>query len=216
VQTDLRQVVSVTSRFRDLQGLKQVFGGVVLLLVFAWSMLFPVRMQDVRTQAEFEVYVVGAGILAIALVTLVVGGRAVSRWYDREYGHVSHTRRQRRLMAVIAGLGLVGFLVPFEIEIVAMNAGTALPFNVMLAGLSMWIVGYWLYLGRQFPHYLVIASCGFALSVVSMAGLPPNGFVWHLREAVLFMAVASIGGGLIDHRILARALGSRTPVGDHS
>jgi hypothetical protein len=63
------------------------------------------------------------------------------------------------------------FLIPFEIETFAMNFGHALPVNLALFTLSLWIIGYWLYLGRWFWHYLVIAGIGFILGLASIAGV---------------------------------------------
>jgi hypothetical protein len=81
-----------------------------------------------------------------------------------------------------------------------------LPVNLMDFTLAGWIIGYWFYLGRSFRHYLVLAGIGLVLGLASIAGFPPASFASHLREATLYMAFASIVGGLIDHRILTRAL----------
>ena len=80
--------------------------------------------------------------------------------------------------------------------------------------MALWFVGYWLYLGRPFWHYPVVAGIGFVLGLASIAGIPPATFAWHLREATLYFSLAAIAGGVIDHRILTRSLSaSRRSVG---
>ena len=174
-------------------------------------LFIPLSHQDMRASglaaAEW-----GAGALLVDFAAMLIAMRLVSRWYDRRYGRVSQTPHQRRLDRVVGGVGVVAFLAPFELEIIAMNAGWRLPFNVILAVVSPAIVGYWLYLGHASVHYLAIAFVGLALTALSAAGIPPSSFASHVREAVLFFALASIVGGLIDHLILARALGSRSHV----
>lgn len=204
-------MAQITERYRDLQGLRLVAGGVGLLGTSAVLLLMPLSLQDMRATgpapAEW-----GAVALVIDFAAMLIAIKLVSRWYDRRYGRVRQTPHQRRLDRVVGGVGAVSFLVPFELEILAMNAGWRLPFNLILAVISVAIVGYWLYLGRAFAHYLAIACFGLVLTVLSAAGIPPNTFASHVREAVMFFALASIAGGVLDHLILARALGSRSHV----
>lgn len=199
-------MAAVTGRYRDLQGLRQVAGGSGLLLVALWSFLFPITLRDIGSPSRFGMYQLGGLMLLGAFATFVIGARAASRWYDRNYGRVERTRRQRRVQIVIAVAGVAAFLVPFEVEIVVMNSGGVLSFNLMLGALSLWIAGYWLYLGRGFWHYATFAVAGLVVTAFSFAGLPPNTFDWHLRVLFVFMGLTTVAGGSIDHRILARAL----------
>lgn len=209
MQTSLQETVKITERYRDLQGLRMVVAGLGLLGFFAVTLFLPLTLDEIRTRgvapAEW-----GTGLLVVDLIAMVVAVKAVSMWYDRRYGRVALTLHQRRLTAWVGGLGAASFLVPFEIEIIAVR--WTLPVNVILIGLSCGILAYWLYLGRAFVHYLVLAGCGFALTTLSIAGVPPNGFASHLRVGILFFALATIAGGLIDHRILARSLAPRREV----
>lgn len=118
----------------------------------------------------------------------------------------------------MGGAGVLAFLIPFEAEIFAMNrgmlvvppqldpAGHTLPANFMLLTLSLWIVAYWFYLGRRFWHYLAIGGIGFILGLASIAGIPPATFDWHVREVTLYLALATIAGGIIDHIMLTRSM----------
>jgi hypothetical protein len=203
--TDARQAGEITARYRDLQGLRQAAAGIGLLVLFAYEMVAPLSGPEIRAAG------IGPTLWGLAVVVLgfVVTGLAivrVSAWYRRRYGLVEQTTRQRRLGMLIGGTGTLAFLVPFNVDSIAMNSGHTLPVNLMDFTLALWIIGYWWYIGRSFRHYLVLAGIGLVLGFLSIAGIPPATFAWHLREATLYFALATIAGGLIDHRILTSAL----------
>jgi hypothetical protein len=186
------------------------------VLLFAWEMTFPITLADLRAAGGPNPW---SYALLIAGFAAMIGGILwMNGWYRRNYGAVVRTRKQSRLGVVIGGAGVLAFLIPFEAEIFAMNRGllevppqlnqVGLPANFMLFTLSLWIVGYWLYLGREFWHYLVIAGVGFVLGLVSIGGIPPATFDWHIREVTLFLGLASLAGGAIDHLILTRSMPS--------
>jgi len=152
--------------------------------------------------------------LVAGCVVLIAVGLWVNAWYRRHYGEVEGTRRQKRLGAVVGASGALAFLVPFELEVFAQNSGHTLAVNLMLFAMALWIIGYWLYLGPRFRHYLVIAGFGFVLGIAAIAGIPPATFDWHIREVTLYFGLASFAGGVIDHTILTRSLPrSESPVG---
>jgi len=202
---DARQAAHIAVRFKDLQGLRQVVAGVGLLLLFGFEMTFPVSSADMRA-AGITVELWGLAALAAGIGVLVVAFLRVSAWYRRHYGEVERTRRQKRLGAIVGGGGALAFLLPFEIEVFAMNYGHSVPVNLMDFTVALWIIAYWLYLGRPFWHYLVLTAIGIGLGIASIAGIPPATFAWHLREATLYVALATIVGGVIDHMILTRSL----------
>jgi hypothetical protein len=208
-----RQAARIAGRFRDLQGLRQAVAGVGLLLLFGLEMTFPLSSADIRAAGiavelwELALLVVGSALTVLAFLW-------VTAWYRRHYGEVEQTRSQKRLGKFIGGGGAVAFILPFEIETSAMIYGHSVPVNLMDFTLALWIIAYWLYLGRPFWHYPVLAAIGFGLGIASIAGIPPATFAWHLREATLYIAIASIAGGVIDHMILTRSLSrSESPVG---
>jgi hypothetical protein len=202
---DARQAALLAGRFRDLQGLRQAVAGIGLLMVFGVAMAFPLTPAELRA-AGIGVLLWSLGLLVVGLGVLIVAFRWVSAWYRRHYGQVEQTRRQRRVGRIIGASGTLAYFIPFEIEVVTMTNGHVPAVNLMVFTLALWIVGYWLYLGRSFWHYLVIAGIGFVLGLASIAGIPPAYFVWHIREATLYFALASIAGGVIDHMILTRSL----------
>jgi hypothetical protein len=208
-----RQAAHIAGRFRDLQGLRQAIAGVGLLLLFCLEMTFPLSAADFRTAGisavlwELGLLVVGAALTAVAVLW-------VTAWYRRQYGEVEQTRRQRRFGRIVGGGGALAFVLPFEIETIAMNGGHSVPVNLMDFTVALWILAYWLYIGRPFWHYLVLAAIGCGLGIASLAGIPPATFAWHLREATLYVALASIVGGVIDHMLLTRSLSRpERPVG---
>ncbi|HXC78985.1 MAG TPA: hypothetical protein VNU19_18275 [Candidatus Acidoferrum sp.] len=210
---DARHAAQIAGRFHDLQGLRQAVAGVGLLLLFGLEMTFPLSSADIRTAGlAVELWELA---LLVAGIALTVGGFLwVTAWYRRHYGEVERTRNQKRLGKIVGFGGAVAFLVAFEIDSSAQNYGQTLHVNLMDFTLALWIVAYWSYLGRPHWHYLVIAAIGFTLGIASISGIPPATFAWHLREATLYIAVASIVGGAIDHMILARSLSpSESPVG---
>lgn len=188
------------------------------MLLFAWEMAFPLTLADMQAAGgpkpwSYALLVAGCGVL--------VGGVLwVNAWYRRHYGAVVRTRKQNRLGAVVGGAGALAFLIPFEAEIFAMNrgllmvppqldpAGHTLPANFMLLAMSLWIIAYWLYLGGRFWHYLVIGGIGFIIGLASIASVPPATFDWHIRELTLYIGLASVAGGIIDHLILTRSMPS--------
>jgi hypothetical protein len=176
-----------------------------LLFLFAWEMAVPLSRDGIRNANMALVLASLAGVI----VCFALAGVAVwwiSAWYRRNYGSVEQTKRQRRLGRVIGAAGALAFLIPFNIDEIAAINGGYLTVNLMDFTLGLWVIGYWLYLGRPFWHYPVIAGIGFALGLASLAGIPPSTFAWHIREATLYFALASIAGGVIDHMILTRSL----------
>ena len=168
-------------------------------------MTFPLTSADIRA-AGIGVELWGVGVLAVGCAIMIFAVIRVSAWYRRRYGQVERTRGQKRLGTVVGAGGFLAFLIPFEADIFGMNYGHVAPVNLMAFALALWIVGYWLYLGWSFWHYLVLAGLGFGLGLASIAGIPPNTFAWHLREATLYLAIATLAGGVIDHVILTRSL----------
>ncbi|HXN92168.1 MAG TPA: hypothetical protein VN906_11875 [Candidatus Sulfotelmatobacter sp.] len=203
--TDARHAAHIAGRFRDLQGLRQAVAGVGLLMLFASELVLPMSRPDARA-AGVGVLLWVAGVLVVGFAVVIVAIRWVNAWYRRHYGQVDLTRRQKLLGSVIGGGGALAFLVPFQIDALAQNSGQVPPVNLILFTMALWIIGYWFYLGRPYWHYVLIGGIGFVLGIASIAGIPPSTFAWHVREATLYVALASIAGGVVDHMILTRTL----------
>src|ERR1700736_3665458 len=116
---EARQAAQIAGRFRDLQGLRQVAAGVGLLFVFAWAMVFPFTLSDIRAQGMgFALWglVSIVSICSVAIVSMVW----VSDWYKRRYGLVEQTGSQRRRVMLLGGTGLLAVLIPLQIDSIAM------------------------------------------------------------------------------------------------
>ncbi len=201
---DARHAALITARFSDLLGLRQAVGGAGLLLLFAWEMAFPLTLADLRAAGGPQLlsYV----LLVLGCAALIAGVLWVNAWYRRHYGEVVRTRAQKRLGVVVAAAGVLAFLVPFEVDAFAQNSGHIPPVNLALFTLALWIIGYWLYLGRPFWHYLLISGVGFIFGIATITGMLSSTFDWHVRETTLYLGLATLVGGVIDHRILTTSL----------
>ena len=202
--TDAEQVGLIAARFRELQGLRLIPLGIYFLFFLALEIWLPFSRDGVRAAgANKLLWIVGIDVGAFAVALVAV--RWVSGWYRRKYGWVEPTAHQRLIGMIIGGVGTAAFMIPFEIETIFLN-GRALPFNPLDLGLALAIFGFWLYMGRSFRHYLALAGVGFVLSLASAVGITPATFAWHMQEATLYLAVATIVAGIIDHRILTSML----------
>jgi hypothetical protein len=169
-----------------------------------YELFFPLTSRQIYANLGLTLWGLGLVLVGAAVIAVVV--IRINTWYREHFGVVERTSRGRRLGTLVATAGVIAWLVPFEAEILAMNSGHALGVNLLDFTMGAWILAYWLYLGRSFRHYVWLAAAGFGLGALSIAGIPPSGFVSDLREATLYFAFATIVGGLIDHRILARTL----------
>ena len=203
--TGPKEAGHVAERFRDLQGLKLVPAGIAMLFLFAWTLVFPFTQQEIRT-AGIGRTLWGLAVLLVGLALAAVAVRRVAAWYTRQYGSVEPTRRQRRLAVIFVVGGLLLFMVPFQIEANAQNVGQTVPVNLLDFALASLMIAFWLYFSRPHVHYVVFAGVGFVLGIASIAGIPPVTFEWHIREAFVYLGLAAIVGGVLDHRILTSML----------
>lgn len=177
--------------------------------MFAWEMVFPLTLAEVRaTGIGFALW--GLALLLGVAAAIVIAVLWVSAWYARHYGVVKRTSRQNWLATLLVVIGVAAFLIPFEIDALSVPSARTIPVNLADFTIGGWIVVYWLYIGREFSHYLVFAAVGVVLGFISLAGMPPATYQWHLREITLYFGAVCIAAGLIDHRILTRALSPPT------
>ena len=102
------EVAQIAGRFNDLLGLRQAVGGVAFLIIFVWTLAFPVTLSDIHSPAAFQRFLWGGAVVTVAAVFFIAGSLWMSAWYRRHYGRVVRNRRQNRL-GVLLGVG--GFLV---------------------------------------------------------------------------------------------------------
>jgi hypothetical protein len=205
--TEARRTQQIAAHFLDLQGLRQVPFGIAALCLFGVEMILNLSREGIKaTPVSTLLWMLAFLVAAFAVAFLALA--RISAWYRCHFGTVEQTRNQRRAGRLIAVLGSLAFTVPlFAIEEPSWTVyRQALPVNLAVVTVSLGIVGLWLYLGRFLNHYLVLAGLGLVLGVASVAGLPPPTWPWHLREATLYVGVAAIVAGILDHRALVSVL----------
>jgi hypothetical protein len=201
----------IAEHFGALQGLRALPFGIWLLLFFVLEMLLPLSPEEVGAPSTGQLLLVLV-VLIVSLMPAIVAFRLISAWYEHRFGRVEPTRHQRLVSGLMAGGGVLLFVLPLSIEQrMWVSSGQSLPLNLALLGLALMIIGYWWYLGRSFHYYLAIAGIAILLGAASLVGLPPATWPWHFRELTLYIAVACFAGGLLDHRTLSRSL---TQLGD--
>lgn len=197
----------MAARFNQLLGLKVVPFGILLLLLAPAEWVLPETREALLHTRPSPWLRVSVLVIAIGLPLAIAGYWLISRWYQRNYGRVEQTRRQRTLGRVMAAATVLLILVPTNLEeTLWISGGQSLPVNVACFTVAAVLLAYWWLLGRFLTHYVVIAAIALALGVLSLAGLPPAEFIWHLRESTLFLGLAAIAGGVLDHRALAARL----------
>lgn len=201
---DADRVHRITEHFVDLQGLRQVPFGVLLLLLTPVEMALP--SGDGR-RLPIAVLLLLLCITVAGFAAAFAAFRLTSAWYIRRYGVVQRTKRQQRKDRLVAVLGFVLFLIPFNFASSTwVSTGHGLPVNVVVLGFAAALAAYWWYLGRRAHHYLALAGLGLALGLVSVTGFPTATWPAHLEEATIYAGAAIVIGGLLDHRTLRAEL----------
>jgi len=158
------------------------------------------------------VFVIGTFIPAVLAYRFIAG------WYGKRFGNVEPTSHQRRVSSLVGVGAALLTVLPLSLGQSSWEVYNQ-PWlvNVVMFTMALWLVSFWWYLGRSLSHYLALAAIALALGLASIGGLPLDTWPWHLREATLFLAVAFITCGLLDHRRLTRSLLSPgDPVGQES
>jgi hypothetical protein len=206
------QVRLLTRHFYDLQGLRQVPFGVLLLILFGLAAWLPATPQVFPQHGSgyVRLLLVAGVAIGFGFVLALLAMRLISTRYLRRFGSVEPSRQHLLWVFLIGWIGSMVILVPINLDKnLWLASGTAMPVNVADFMVAAGLLLYWWYLGRSLHHYLVLAGIGIALGVASALGLTPATWPWHVREALLLFGGATIVGGTLDHRVLVRALTQR-------
>ena len=200
---DLTRIALVTRRFGDLQGLRTVFVGAMLLVGAVAASFVPA--SDPFLQVVLFAHVGAAGFV-----------NTLNRFYQERFGSApprstSDVRGLRPIQpyAVLPAIVMIGLLV----------GGLATPIGVLrfalgpalLTGCSLWIVV------RDWPHraHYTIGVVSGLVSLAMMLSAPAGvethwlidpAFAGTFTVACSIIGLALVAVGLIDHRFLTLAM----------
>src|SRR5690349_16648862 len=199
---DIDRIAFVTRRYVELQGMKFVALGSVLILGIGWWTLMPVELRNLGQQ------------ILIPANLLVMHNVAIDAFYARAFGRVPSLRRSRSGLQVQAQtIGPVIILFGLMADLLRMLAYPGGPSTAAFAltGYSLWVLGRD---GAARVHY-VLGVLGGAAAVLSTWGAPFERLPYGRLPAVVeepYVAAYSITGltilalGLLDHRVLVQAM----------
>jgi hypothetical protein len=183
---DIARIRFVTSRYRHLQGLRQLMWIAGLLVHLRLFELYGIRPHGSLDWAEFR----GMCLVATPLLLAQIGDVWLRGYYSRRFGHVPDGALWRRDVMAWLGLILVGIF--FDTRIFRGGGPSVLLIAIGLMSLHAAI--------RDWPwrrHHLLPAM----VSVVATATRLP------LSEASLAIMLCTTGvAAWLDHRLLVRTL----------
>lgn len=191
---NLERIRRVTKYYDQLQGLRQVPFGVLLLLIAVWK---------AGWWPWFEKWQPLSGLLFIGLAMISFWG--IGSYYERTFGKVRQSadgQRSGKILSFVffVGLYLVGLA---EYEWRWPVGGTGLFTAVVL-------IAYYFQTGSFRLQYLVLAGLMAGVSLLPLFNLLPaeQVYLWGERGVV---GVATFGvlwlvSGLVDHWLLVRGL----------
>jgi hypothetical protein len=201
---DLARIAFVTRRFSELQGLQSVCLGTILIAgVLSWSLL-PDEIRDPFQQIAFPAVMCTGFIMWIAL------------YYRRWFGRVPP-------LTSVPGAGSgdareILYVSPLPLALGAdMVKGLMYPGGPSLAAAGLAVYSLWILVrdGSHRPHYVIGLAAGIAGIFVTWAAPfsfrvgrsldPAVALPYVLTYAVMGAALVVVG--LLDHRLLAAAMG---------
>ena len=199
------QIRFIATNYYNLQGLRAVPLGALLVLVCLWAN----AQQGPASNLTLPL---------IELVVLVALLFAIDRYYLRTFGRVQRTPESLRLEWLVTVVGGVLALLAFWLD-----TSRELPLSllglVFAAGL---LVDYlritWLVKGRFLLYYPVGAVLLAVLSVLPLLGLPDWWLAVGIRDQLVAICIAggifTILAGIWGHIFLVRTLPARLEITD--
>lgn len=201
---ELERVRYVTENYQDLQGLRRVPAGLMVLIVYAFVVA---TSFEITTKFVADIVVT---IAVLVIVMLVLGFFGIRKYYEKRYGAVRMIpkifRRRRAYggLAAIAVMLVVGYLALFMYEIQNFE-----PYPFLFIGLgTMEVADRWPEL-RFRPHYFVLGSLmvlfGLILLILMLQGSQYSEMLFlHLLTG--FFVLQLVAGGILDHLLLVRTM----------
>lgn len=194
----------VATNFSNLQGLRAVPLGALLLLVCLWANNLQGPASDLTLPLT---YLILAALLLIA----------IDRYYLHVFGRVQRTLESRRLewlLSVVAGmLALGGFILDTTGELPVSLLGLVSAFGLLVDYIRV----TWLVRGRFLLYYPIGAVVMAVLSLLNLV-IPDWWQTFGLRDQLLAIAIVFgiyvILSGIWGHLFLIRTLPSRLEIND--
>ena len=197
---NLERVRYVTENYEQLQGLKMVPVGILMLTISALTLL-RVDLPGMSYKKEtilFGVLLIIGGMLGIAVASLaawVIGGR-----YERMYGKARQLPSSRR-MVVLVVLGWIAFWIAPMTDVVLQTPVYPIYLVIGIAGIIFW------WPEKRFRvHYLVAAVTFLIVGFLPLTGMLPGNYTEALWLLFLHFGVSVVVIGLLDHLLLVRTL----------
>ncbi|MGB3635452.1 MAG: hypothetical protein WA982_15525 [Rubrobacteraceae bacterium] len=201
---DLERVRYVTENYEDLQGMKRVPIGLMVLIAYVFMV-----------SAEFEITtkLVADIVLTLALLVagaLLVGHFWIRRYYENRYGRVRVVPRIFRRRRVYSGLAVLAMMfATFYLAgwVYEMQNVEPYPFFLILFGM-MEVFDRWPELRFRPHHFFLGASmtlAGLLLLILVVQGNPYTESLF-LHALVGFFVLQLTVGGILDHLLLVRTM----------
>ena len=192
---DLERVRYVTENYEQLQGLRNIPLGLILLALGAF-MLSSARLPPFSPVAS-DVFFYGSFALLIVAISLYF---VIGNYYERRFGWV-HTFSMNRKQVVAAITGITVLLVIGSVNLVFQP-----PIHMiwLVWGISLTAV-YWR--ERRFRiHYVAIGVLVSVLSFTPLLSISRTELSYDAGGLMLFFGILLVVGGFFDHLLLVRTM----------
>lgn len=196
---DIKEIRFVATNFSNLQGLRMVVIGVLLILVCLWAngLKYPISIKS-----DF--------ILLFEVVAMLTVYYAVDRYYLRTFGQVKTTPEIQRFELKLSIIGGILSLVAFWLDVTY-----KLPLSLigLVCGIGLfadYIRFTWMVNGRHMLYYPIGAVLLIGVSLLPLLGLPGWWHVVGIKGQIfaisLLLGFFSIFAGIWGHVYLVRTL----------
>lgn len=192
---DLERVRYVTENYEQLQGLRNVPLGFVVLALGVF-MLSSASLPPFSPVASDVFFYGSFALLAVAFLLYFV----IGNYYERRFGWV-HTSSIKRKQVVSA---ITGITVLILIGIVNLVFQPPIHMIWLFWGLALTVI-YWR--ERRFRmHYIAIGLLVSALSFMPLLDISRTEPIHDAGGLILFLGILFVVGGFLDHLLLVRTM----------
>lgn len=196
---NMREIRFVATNFSNLQGLKAIPLGILLILVSLWA-------NGLEQAAGFTDLLIPI-VEAIGCFVLIY---VIDRYYRRTFGRVQRTPESLRLEGLISVIGGVIALGAVWLDMTRMLPLSLVGLVFAVGLLADYIRITWLVKGRFLLYYPIGALIMAVVSVLPLIGLPdwwhPCGLVSQMIGITITVGFLSIIAGIWGHIFLVRTL----------